>query len=383
MRSESTILRRALALAVTGALALGVIPAPALAAARPPAIKAVSASIQTIDGFTGWSQKPTSRRRVASTIKLLNALVIRDHVSLDTTVTVPRKAAAMWCGDIGLVRGQVVSYRKLLQMMLVASANDAAETAAIRIAGSEEAYVGLMNAKARELGLTGTVAIDPHGLSEKERSTAFDLSVLARRVLADPALRSIVGKRSVTVRFPNGTKRTVKSTNLLLGVYPGIEGVKTGYTSSAGYCFVGAAERDGVELVGVVLDCSSLARRFSQMRKLLDWGFAHCHLRTVVSRDETMGTVPVDGAPASPGVTVHAETTATVALFDDDTSVTTSVALPPSVTAPVIAGQRLGTVTVRRGTAVIASVPLVADVGVGAPSLVPVEFLRRLFTGRG
>lgn len=352
------------AILVTVCLVFGS-PLSALAAAiPPPPVKVPSSVILTMDGTVVWSRKPSARRRVASTIKLLNALVVRDVADLDTTVTVPRQASAIDNGDVGLRTGQKLTIRRLLEMMLIASANDAAEAIAVRVAGSEKAYVALMNAKAKSLGLANTHATDPHGLGKRETSTAADLTVLARRVMADPVLRAIVRKRSVVVPRPGHKTRTYRSTDLLLGRYAGIEGVKTGFTNPAGYCFIGAAKRGGVELMGVVLGATSNAGRFSEMRKLLDWGFAHVHAKTLVSRDVTMGVVPVDGGSAS-SVTVHAADAVTRALLDG-TALDTTVSLSPTVTAPVSAGQRLGTVEVGRRGATLAVVPLLADADVAA-----------------
>jgi D-alanyl-D-alanine carboxypeptidase (penicillin-binding protein 5/6) len=253
-------------------------PLPALATTAPPAAKNVPSGIlMTIDGTVLWSRNPDARRQTASTIKMLNALVLRQQVAnLDATVTVPKQAAALrYNGGVGLVTGQKLTYRQLLNMMLIASANDAAEAIAVDVAGSQAAYVALMNAKAAALGLTHTHAVDPHGLGKSETSSARDLTVLARHVLADPILAPIVRTRSVVVPRPGHKARTFASTDLLLGHYTGIVGVKTGFTNPAGYCFVGAAKRGSVELVGVVLGTKSLAARFAQMRVLLDWGFAH------------------------------------------------------------------------------------------------------------
>jgi D-alanyl-D-alanine carboxypeptidase (penicillin-binding protein 5/6) len=326
----------------------------------PPALKVPSSILMTMDGTVLWSRRPDAHRRVASTIKLLNALVLRDAtMTLDTTVTVPHKASAINDGDVGLVTGQKVTLRQLLDMMLVASANDAAEAVAIRVAGSEQAYVARMNAKARSLGLLNTHAVDPHGLSKRETSTASDLAVLARTAMADPVLRAIVRKRSVVVPRPKHKPRVFASTDQLLGHYAGIEGVKTGFTNPAGYCFIGAALRGPVELMGVVLGAKSIKGRFSEMRKLLDWGFAHTHLQTLVSRDTTMGSVAVDGSSVST-VTVHAGTTVSRVLLDGG-PLETTVTLPASVAAPVVRGQRLGTVEVGRGGVTLAVVPLLAD----------------------
>jgi D-alanyl-D-alanine carboxypeptidase (penicillin-binding protein 5/6) len=190
--------------------------------------------------------------------------------------------------------------------------------------------------------------------------------------MADPVLRSIVSKRSVTVTRRNKKTVTYKSTDALLGHYTGMEGVKTGYTSASGYCFVGAAKRGGVELLGVVMHTKSNADRFGQMRKLLDWGFKHCHMRLLVSADATMGAVAVDGA-ATQMVTLHAARETSAALLDGGT-IETSVSLPATVTAPVTRGQQLGTVRVSRDGVLVVSVPLLADADVPAAPLLPEVF---------
>ncbi len=335
-------------------------PFPAFAGSiRPPAVSVPSATLMTMDGLPLWSRNPSAHRRVASTIKMLNALVVRDRASLDETVVVSRRAAAVDEGDVGLIRGQRLTVRQLLQIMLVASANDAAVALAIHVGGTEAKYVALMNAKAKALGLSDTHAADPNGLSKREISTARDLSVLARRVMADPVLRAIVSRRAVVVPRRNGKRSVVRSTNQLLGCYAGMQGTKTGFTRPAGYCFVGSAKRGGVELLGVVLGAKSNAGRFREMRRLLDWGFAHLRVRCLVSQGATMGVVTVEGGVGA-SVAVCATGTTSATLFDGDGPVTTRVVLPPSVMAPVTLGQPLGTVEVYQGSSMIASAPLAA-----------------------
>lgn len=366
--TASTLRIRRAAMAIATALAIA-LPAPALALIPPPPVSVPSSVLMTMDGTVLWARSPMARRRVASTIKMLNALVLRDRVAnLDTTVTVPAVASRIRNGGVDLWTGERLTYRRLLTMMLVASANDAAEAIAVRVAGSEKAYVALMNAKAASLGLTGTRAADPHGLGKRETSTASDLTVLARRVMSDPVLRAVVQTRYVTVPRPKGRTKTYKSTDQLLGAYPGIEGVKTGFTNPAGYCFVGAAKRGGVELLGVVLGAKSNSARFTQMRRLLDWGFANTHLQTLVSTEVTMGVVAVQGAAPGSAVTVHANVSVARVMLDG--SFDTTISLPPTVAAPVERGQRIGTVEVGRDGVALASVPLVADEAVAAaPSL--------------
>lgn len=295
---------------------------------------------------------------------MLTALVVREHADLDDVVRVPARAAAISDGDVGLVTGQRVTVRKLLQLMLVASANDAAEALAIHVAGSEGAFVRMMNEKAAGLGLSHTRAVDPHGLSEREVTSAGNLAVLARNVMADGALRPMLTMRSVSVPLPGGGSRTVEATNELLGRYPGMLGVKTGYTSDAGWCFVGAAKRGDVELVGVVMGAKSKDARFAEMRRLLDWGFANVRRRTVVSADTTMASVPVTG-----GVTARVDVRPVKSFAAHEFKgrpMTTEVTLKQDVGAPVHRGQKLGVVTVRRDGQVVGHVGLFATQDVAA-----------------
>jgi len=346
------------------------LPAAALAAVPPkPSLSVKAAMIVTIDGQRLSSHNRDEPRRVASTIKMLNALVVRERASLDDVVTITSKSARTEDG-VGLVKGQKLTVRRLLQLTMVASSNDAASALAIHVSGSEKKHVARMNAKARQLGLDDTHAVDPHGLSKRERSTARDLSVLGRAVMADPFLRKTVLMRSVKLPRPHKKSRTLKATDQLLGHYRGIEGVKTGFTYAAGYCFVGAAKRGNLELVGVVLGAKSNASRFKQMRKLLDWGFKHYSMRRLVSKTTTMGVVPVSGGTTST-VTVHASREASMALLKTGPATTREIELPP-VQAPIKRGQQLGVVKVKQEGKTLVTVALLADSSVATVAPAPV-----------
>lgn len=363
---ERVVVRHARRLAVlaSACLLLAVSPVSALAEKPAPSLSVPCATLTTADGTHLWSRSADTPRRVASTIKMLNALVVMEHADLNETVVVSRKAADVPEGGVGLVAGQRVTVRQLLEMMLIASANDAAEALAIHISGSEAKYVALMNAKAKELGLTHTRAADPHGLGKREVSSAADLSVIAREVLTYPALKAIVSRESVLVPRTSGRRERYASTDKLLGSYQGLQGVKTGFTNPAGFCFVGSAKRGDTELVGVVLGAASDAERFSQMRTLLDWGFANFRTSRLVSTDSTMGVVGVgDGSGRS--VTVHASDEYAV-VESGDAKATAQVTLPASVPTSVWRGQQLGTVSVMRDGVAVAIIPLLADAAVSA-----------------
>jgi D-alanyl-D-alanine carboxypeptidase (penicillin-binding protein 5/6) len=327
---------------------------PSAATASPsPSISVPSGLLMTMDGHLLWSKNPTESRHVASTIKMLNALVVMDHARTDDTIVVARQAM-MGNGGVGLVAGQKLTVLQLLNMMLIHSANDAARALAIGVAGSQPKFVAMMNAKARSLGLTHTHAIDPDGFSGREVSDAQDLSVLGRAVMANPVLRPIVGRASVPVPRLNGKVATYHSSDLLMGHYPGLEGVKTGFTTGAGFCYVGAAKRNGVELLGVVLGTASEAARFGAMRTLLDWGFARCREQLVAPAARqyvvTAGGGSVQAHPARPVL---------VTVFDDGGSVSTQVI--PLAGAPKAAPEQVATLVVAQRGYVLARVPLVSD----------------------
>ncbi|NTU72092.1 MAG: D-alanyl-D-alanine carboxypeptidase [Coriobacteriia bacterium] len=366
-RFDGSIGMRTVALACALALLAGQ-PAAAYAVTKNPPVTVPSATLVTMSGQQLWSKSRETERHVASCIKMLNALVARDRAKLDDVVTIPAKSARTEDG-VGLVRGQKVTVRKLLQLTMVASSNDAASALAIHIAGSEKAYVALMNKKAAEIGLTHTRAVDPHGLSKREISSARDLSVTARKVMADPFLRKTVLMESVVLTRPARKPKRLKATNEMLGHYRGIEGVKTGFTYAAGYCFVGAAKRGNLELVGVVLKAKSKNARFSQMRKLLDWGFERYRWRRVVSTTTTMGAAAITSGTV-PSVTVHAAKEASRAIIATGYPITKESILP-TVAAPIRRGDQLGVVKVWQDGKLLATVALLADSDVATAAAPP------------
>jgi D-alanyl-D-alanine carboxypeptidase (penicillin-binding protein 5/6) len=258
-----------------------------------------------------------------------------------------------------------------MQLMMVCSSNDAASALAIHVSGSEKKHVSRMNAKAKELGLTRTHAVDPHGLSKKEISTARDLSVLGRAIMADSWLRKTVLMESVVLRRPHLRPKRLQATNDMLGHYRGIEGVKTGFTYAAGYCFVGAAKRGKLELVGVVLGAKSNNGRFAEMRKLLNWAFDRYYMKRLVSTATTMGVVIVQvSEDETAAVTVHAATEESRAVIHGYV-VDKEITLPTTVTAPIKRGDQLGVVRVSQNGTRLVSVKLLADTDVAAAAVVP------------
>lgn len=327
------------------------------------------------DGRILWSRSPDSRRAMASITKIMTAVVAIDRLALDDTATVPARALRVGESEADLKRNEVLTVEDLLEALLVKSGNDAAVTLAERVAGSEDEFVKLMNEEAQRLGLANTHFTNAHGLDEEgHHTTAADLAVLSRYAMTKPAFRQYVGSK--TAKIGTGSSaRTLEASNKLIGSYPGATGVKTGWTSDAGYSLVASAMRDGVELTAVILGTTREATRFAEARKLLDWGFEHYRPQKVAGAGSPAGEVAVtDYVDRVVPATVSTDTTAVV--FDLDGPIERRTRLLPGVKAPVERGQQVGTLALRQGDRLVATVPLVAAEAVPRPG-----FFERLSIG--
>jgi D-alanyl-D-alanine carboxypeptidase len=261
--------------------AVGPLPAPAGAAraelARPALLTALrlrpapraGLAFDLADGRVLWRRGATRRRPIASLTKLMTALLAVERFGPRDLVRVPRRADQVGGSRMGGLRpGRRVRAEVLLQGLLIASGNDAAVTLAIAGAGSERAWVTLMNRRAQLLGLTCTHFVDPHGLDPRDRSCPADLAALAMRAMAQPRIARIARRRFARVWPGAGRKLTLRTTNhLLRDRYPGTIGLKTGFTNPAGYCLVAVVQRGGRK-IGIVLlgsrDTWSDARQVAQ-----------------------------------------------------------------------------------------------------------------------
>ncbi|MDI6712270.1 MAG: D-alanyl-D-alanine carboxypeptidase family protein [Anaerosomatales bacterium] len=341
----------------------------------------------TADGRELWSRAADAPRAMASTTKIMTAVVVLESVAdLEERVRVTAAADAVGESEAGLLPGESYTVRSLLEAMLVHSGNDAATALAEHVAGSQAAFVEKMNEKARELDLRETQFTNPHGLDEPGHHTsARDLATLARYALQIPEFRRIVGMPSMALVGERGERR-FENSNKLIGRYPGATGVKTGWTNKAGYCLVASAERDGVSLVCVVLGTRSESERFAEARALLDWGFEHYRRRQVASAGTTVAALPVRDYLDVAVPAVVAETTST-AVFDLEGPLETTVTVPAAVDAPVRRGERVGTLGILQGDTLVAQVPVVAAGDVEAPawyerlSVWVARAWRRLFGG--
>lgn len=241
--------------------------------------------VDSESGLTLFSKQPDTRVPIASTTKIMTALITRQRLELDQTITITKEDVSIIGSDMQLRSGEEISVYDLLAGLLLSSGNDAAQALARAIGGTTEGFAQVMNEKARELGMTDTTYRDPAGLDDTGQSTPFDLSIAARALLADPVLAQLVQRSELQVASADGrVVHNLKNSNRLVGEfhYLGALGVKTGFTPEAGHCLVAAAERDGHRLIAVILhtDADTISASAIEARKLLDWGWQNVSWRT-------------------------------------------------------------------------------------------------------
>ena len=357
MTSRPRRLAAAVALLVA-LLVAGAAPASAPAATPPkPDISAETAVV--IDGRTGetlYAKRANKRHAIASTTKIVTALVARDGAGLDETFTASVYKPAPVESQLGLKHGEKLSLRDLLKALMLPSANDAAMTIAEGL-GSRPAFVDTMNAKAEELGLEGTSFANPIGLDDPDNySTAHDLALAARQLLRDPALAKIVD--SPRARLTTGDKpRTVTNRNRLVGQYPWVTGVKTGHTRQAGYVLVGSATRAGVPVISVVTGEPGESARDNDSLALLRYGLSQFRRARVVDSRKTVATAKVEWHDDDRVDIVPAKD-ATLTIRRGE-RVRKLVDAPDKLEGPLPRGERVGVMQVSYRDQVVRRIPLV------------------------
>ena len=362
----------------------------ALTAAAAPEIPAPSAIL--MDAATGtvlYEKNADERLPPASVTKVMTLLLVMEaldggRIGWDDEITASDAAAAKGGSQIYLEPGETMSTDEMLKAVVVSSANDCACALAEHVAGSEAGFVALMNERAAALGMENTHFVNCTGLDDEPEAaehltTARDIAIMSRALLSHPRIRDYTTIWTDTVR---GGTFGLSNTNKLIRFYKGATGLKTGYTSTAGHCLSASAERDGIELIAVVLHCASSTDRFESAKALLDYGFANYALVTPdleldlppvpvkLGQAETVQPVPEDGSPI---------------LIDKakQSGITRSAALCDTVDAPVLAGQRLGTLRIEADGELLKEIPLVAAEAV--PKLryreILLTLLRRLCLG--
>jgi serine-type D-Ala-D-Ala carboxypeptidase (penicillin-binding protein 5/6) len=343
------VLLRALAAAAVALVLAG----PAQAA--PPPVRAQAFLVENastgeiLAQHASWARMP-----IASITKLMTVLVALDHAKLDDVVSVRSDAAAVGESTIDLRAGERITVHDLLEGALIQSANDAADALADYVGdGSTARFVAMMNAKAKELGLTRTHFARPDGLDAPGHvSSAQDVTKLAIAAMRLRAVRSIVRQRTARIEG----SRVLHTWNDLLGVFPGLIGVKTGHTGGAGWCQVAAVRRYGMTLYATILGSPTRSQRNTDLAALLRWGLERYRPAWLVRPDRVYMRAAVGyGRDAVPIVPLHG----VLRPVRVDKPLVQRVVAPSALSLPVQRGVRVGEVRVLSGKRIVARVPLV------------------------
>jgi len=297
-------------------------------------LSAASACLLDCDsGRILYAQNESRPGLIASTTKIMTALIVAEQCNPDARVRIPQEAVGIEGSSMYLEPGEILTVRDLLYGLMLHSGNDAAVALAIYCAGDVGTFVDRMNQRAAQLGLRDTEFANPNGLDhEHNRSTAEDMARLAAHALENEIFREIVGTRT----YSNGL-RTMTNHNKLLWRYDGAIGVKTGYTRAAGRILVSAAERDGRRLVAVTMNAPD---DWNDHTKLLDYGFEAYREEIAAEAGECLSTVPVVGGAAA-SVAVETAQRLSCALLPTE-NCQLRLQLPPFVYAPLEPGDSLG-----------------------------------------
>ncbi len=333
------------------------------AGAAVPAVSASSAALYCpATGEFAFTQNADVRRGMASTTKIMTALVAIEQGDTAAEIVIPPEAVGVEGSSLYLKAGEKMTLRDLLYGLLLQSANDAAEAIAVAVGGSVEGFADLMNAKAAQMGLTDTHFTNPHGLADENHyTTARELAEIAAEAMRQPLFREICRSRRAAIPNGEGGKRYLVNHNRLLFTYAGAVGVKTGFTKATGRCLVSAAQRDGVELIAVTLGAPD---DWHDHAAMLDYGFSAYERVTLAAAGQSFGVLPLLGGD-EPDVEVCTPGEVSVVLPRTRGSIVERVVLNRPRFAPVYAADTVGRVVWFADGKEIASAPLTAARYVG------------------
>ena len=354
---------------VSVTLLLGLLPLQAHAASLE--VEAKSALLMDVaTGTILFEQNSHEALSPASVTKVMTMLLIMEaidsgKIGWGDSVTTSEAAAAKGGSQVFLKVGESMSVEEMVKSIAVSSANDCACAMAEHLAGSEAAFVQAMNTRAKELGMNDTSFVNCTGLDDSEdaaghKTSAYDIALMSRELLKNhPDITKFTTIWMDSIR--NG-EFGLSNTNKMVRFYSGCTGLKTGFTRGAGYCLSASAEREGLQLIAVVMGCETSQKRFAACKSMLDYGFANFALVQPELPEAT--SVPVKLGLADSVKAVPANDGQMLIDKGQKNLVATEVSLDEEVPAPVSQGQRLGTMTVKAGDQILAEIPMVAETGV-------------------
>lgn len=343
-------------------------------------VSALSAkSAVAIHADTGeilYAHNAEQKLPMASTTKIMTALLLAEEPDLTQTLVTTKEMVTVEGSSMGLLEGDTVSYYALLVGMLLASGNDAANTTAIALSGSPQAFADRMNAKARQIGMKNTHFVTPSGLDDEQHySTAYDMALLGAYAMKNPVFAKVASSKSIAVEYGNPPyRRTLTNHNRLLALYDKAIGVKTGFTKKSGRCLVSAAENENGRVVAVTLNASN---DWNDHMQLLDQGLAALQ-KTTMHYADTLRLHIVGGIHDH--VSLKTDPVVLSLTEGSKKKITQRVTLKPFCYAPVTQDQAAGSVDYYFEGKKIASAPIRAETSVSAqaPMKTHRRYIRRL-----
>ncbi len=317
-----------------------------------PDINAGSAIVMDFEtGRVLYEKNAYYKRPMASTTKIMTAILILEYGNLEETVTVSKNASSIWGSKIYLKTGQKLTLKELLYGILLNSGNDAAIAAAEHISGSEEAFVELMNKKAYEIEAYETCFKSPHGLDKPGHySTAYDMAIITQYALRNEMFSNIVATKDA-----QAGGRSLHNTNEMLQIYKYADGVKTGYTGKAGRCLVTSATKEGWKIISVVLYCPSRYARASSSKTMLEYAFNNYKNYMLLRKGSRQTIIPVYRG-INDEVCLEAQEEIHLPLNDEEVQGLKKrfILLSNELSAPVYKGQKAGYVEILINDEIIA-----------------------------
>jgi len=314
-----------------------------------------AAVIDQESGRIIYAKNPNQEVAMASTTKIMTAIIAIERSKLTDNVVISKNAASTWGSDINLKEGEVLTMRDLLYGLLLKSGNDAAVAIAEHVGGSVDGFSDLMNRKAASLGAHNTHFTSPHGLDAKGHySTAMDLAIMTRYALGLEIFAKIVSTRTMGIKG-----RTLNNTNQLLSYYQGADGVKTGYTGDAGRCLVASATRDGRQYIAVTLGAPTNSARAQTCANLLEYAFANYKTYPLFAKGEAVISLDVLKGKVTKVPIIALNGGISVPVADGESvMLETSLNVPERIDAPVLKDIEIGSLEVIIGGKQVSSFKL-------------------------
>ncbi len=295
-----------------------------------------------------YSKKIDEKLAPASMTKIMTLLLIMEAVeegkiNLDNNIPISTNASSMGGSQVFLDPNTEMKAEELIKSIAIASANDSAVAMAEAISGTTAKFVSRMNSRAKELGCKNTNFKNVHGLDEEGHySTAYDMSLIARELLKHEQILKYTSTYEAYLNKPNGTSTWMVNTNKLIKYYTGLDGLKTGFTKTAGYCLTSTAKRNDMRLISVVMKEPSSQVRNSETISLLNYGFSNYKIKTILKKDQNLGTIEVqNGKKELADITILEDAT-NLESINDNKEYSFNI-VTDKVKAPLKKGDKVGT----------------------------------------